>query len=1089
MKLQIITKMILSSRILRHSFIFPLLAGLLPLPALSYNSLRGTISNSGVYSVDYATLRAAGFSNPENVGARGLDGTIPVLHRDGRLIMWLRGVDNFAYHATNSGMGYFENKRRDIYCNERSFILTDNPQFFLPIEESTLVPGGDPVEQGVIFSAYEKDLFHNITGTGNIFWGENLNITGGASYSWTVNIPGIAPSTDARFDAQLYSTASEGTFRVGTGSGRLKDFPVNHTAVISLRPSAISSEITLNPGSNTIVMEYDNHGNYADAVNLDYWTISAPCQLTPSFSASLPATTTETEFSSTSYSGLIGLHALRNLQEAHIVTGSDDVVAFDLSSSVVLLRPSHDGKIALKGNGRPHTLSLCNLSLPLQSPSLAAACEEETLLEESLLSTPADMLIVSPRWLAAKSRELADIHREHDGMSVTTAILDETYNHFSAGNPSIDAVRNLVKRIKEASGGRLKNLLLVGPMSGDIRSFSSDSIFIAPQTSNTHPSRGAYCTLDRYVIDEDTEKDDLLMKSELDMGVASLPFESEDEADRYIGKLKEYLDSPFTLASLEGILWMGGEGDHHTHEFQTRDLALKVSDYSGEKTLHSMLPIDAYGFPQARKKMLDYLDDGKAFSVYIGHASENSFGKENNTFFSTANLLSLHNLPLTFLITAGCSATETDRRMRGLAEHMILTSSNGAIGGLVTTRETWSSQNFNFLSNFFESLYDNFIPTGDNDENSHPVPPTIGELYAHSKSLNIDVNKLAYTLMCDPAIRIPAASYGVGWNLAEPLAINKDVKIDGEIISNERRCVDNFNGRIMLRLLAPPMSLISHNLTSGAVDSIGKEMTVKYDDRVIAVKETEVINGRFSFSFPLPEAAHRYAADGIRLYFTALEENGLTGAASYSADLSIDTEQIMPSEFKRMASISALGYNPHTGRLTIDVDYNARRNFAIESEPEIMIDGNLYRYSSGLMRLTGDNDEGLTFLTTLPSLGKGNHTVEVSLRDAAGNLLNICETISADTANSLMLTADNVAVRNEVKFKHDASADGTTLIVIENGNGLPVCRLAPQGETLSWDRKDNAGQELPAGIYRCYLRHTAPDGRLSFSTPITLTLL
>ncbi len=1074
--------MTLSTRFLRNRYILPLLATLLPLPALAFNALRGNVKNSGIYSVDYATLRAAGFSNPEKVGARGLEGSIPVLHRDGRIIMWLQGVDHFSFQST----GYFENKGLDIYHNELSFILTDNPRFFTPIEEADITADGTLVEKGVIFTSYENDLAHNSTNTGNLFWGEYLSKLG-ASFSWTIDLPASLPTTSARLTATIYSlTKGGGTLRLGNGTGDMTSFVVqDQYTPIALRPADYTAQIDVAGGKNTVAVKFDNLGSFTDTVYLDYWTLSVPVTLTPSYFASLPTTSEESIFTSSSFSGLTGVEALRNLQQGYISTGSDDVAAFDVTSGTPLFRPSHNGKIALTGNGRPFTLAFCNLSGPLRAPYLEGACVEENFLDDATLTEPADMLIISPRWLAEKSRTIADIHREHDGMSVTTVILDDIYNHFSAGNASIEAVREMVKSVKAASDGRLRNVLFVGPATSEIRSANPETVFIAPQAANISTSRGAFFTLERYIIETDTDKDDAINKSEMDMGLGMLPFESEQEADRYIAKLREYITNPFSLPSLESILWMSGEGDVHLHETQTQALADSVNDCNGRRTLHSMLPIDAYGYQQARKRMFDYLDDGKNFTIYIGHASEVMFGKINNTFLNPGHLLTLHNNPLTFFMTAGCSSTKTDSRLRGLAEHMILTSESGAIGGMLTTRETWSSQNKNFIDTFFELMYgvrESALLKGNEI-------PTIGEAYAAVRTATKDANELAYLLVCDPAIKIPVARHGMGWKLAKDLKIDEEVKIEGEILSNEGKRVEGFNGRAMVRMLAPSVTLRSRNLTSHDPDTIGSGMTMTYDDRVIAMRETDVTDGRFRFSFPLPEAALNYATEGVRFFFTALDDNTLIGAGDYSTVMKIDTERSEPASPKRKANITALGYNPLTGSLSIDIDYDARKHFAIEGEPEIYLDGAVYRYSAGLTRVMGDNGDGITYFAGLPALSEGNHLVEVNLRDVEGNLLSIAETISNDPATPLSLSAGDIAVRDEVSFSYDAPAEGTTHLVVENASGLPVCRLLSEGTSMLWDRTDNAGQRVPAGIYRCYLRHASAEGTLSFSAPVMLTVL
>lgn len=1042
----------------------------------AYPELRLGLSadHEGVYAISYETLRDIGFSSPESLGLIGREGAVPVMHDNDRqrIILYLKGPENFSFSSrTNT----FVNEGRDIYSNVNSYYLTDAEEYRTEVEDISIDTLSEPFTWGMTFARHELDLHHNNSSTGNLFWGEGFNRGEPSTRRWPVALHSPNEATAATLTVRMYyQPGDKNVTSIGTNASNLTQFSTTSTDLSYFRPKDLSAPVKVQPRDNEIIVSYDSPDNTTGTANIDYWTLSYPFSIEES---DIPV--------------IAALPYIKGGQPATLNPQGENMSIFIVSEPYnPRIARGSGGMISFRSTATAPIIAFFDESGPLPLPHLdstALHTAPETLTPD-ILADGASMLIVAPEWLMDKAEEIANIHREHDGMKVLTASLTDIYATFSAGNPTPYAVRKLVHEVAASTVTPLKNLLLLGPLSSDIRNADPFKTIIAPQTEDVHVERHAYSAIDFYGADSDLSEHNL-MNSPLKAGVAILPVYSHAEADTYIAKLKEYITYPFAHRDISDLLWIAGEGDAHTHEKQTNELATLVDTTSGGTTLGTKLPLDAYGIDQSLSHFLSCLNKGRTFTTYIGHAGPDRIGKTSGGFLNSANLHSLHNRPLTFFVTAGCSSTNSDRGERGIPEHMVLSYPTGAIGGLVTNRETWSSQNFSFVKIFFSTLY---------GQKGAESPLSIGEIYASAKTECHDANSHSFLLLCDPALKIPVPTLEIKIESPKEIVAGQRYEIKGVVCDSNGKTDKNFNGRMRVKLLAEPLTVKSTNLLTGAAGG-SKDIYFEYADRVLNSVEGEVSEGSFILELPIPENLEA-PAEGLRLHVSAFDPaNAVGGASMFTAKIR-QGEGDEASRDVVSPVVEEMTYDPYENTVTVHVSDDIALNYASgisDATFSVFLDGHLL--PDGIANPLEMNPTDCVRIISLPAVREGEHTLKVTVSDLAGNSATGTLGFTVGVSNyPIRLFMEETAATDRATFSIDFTdsieqADsGETMIVVENNTGTRVASIPVSGSSeysAMWDTTGADGNLLPAGIYTAFVRHRAADGRLSFSKAIRLPIV
>lgn len=80
-----------------------------------------------------------------------------------------------------------------------------------------------------------------------------------------------------------------------------------------------------------------------------------------------------------------------------------------------------------------------------------------------------DFLIISVPEYIGEARQIAALHEKYDKIRVLVVDPQTVYNEFSWGNPDPMAYRALAKMLYQSPARKLKNVLLFGPVTGNLR--------------------------------------------------------------------------------------------------------------------------------------------------------------------------------------------------------------------------------------------------------------------------------------------------------------------------------------------------------------------------------------------------------------------------------------------------------------------------------------------------------------------------------------------------------------------------------------------------------------------------------------------
>lgn len=1042
------------------------------------NLVRIEIPENGIYGIGYSTLREMGFSNPEEVGIYGRGGKkmpiendvnpvmiptiIPAVYTDNKIIFYGNGPEDITFNekADLPTGGYFKNNGRNVMTNSGIYFLSDKPGIKKEMV-MTAAPGtadGEEEITGITYIYHESELEHNHSNTGNIFWGEILDDSDNKEQSWKISTPDALSDKNSYFSFDLFTERNIScNVRFGnktTGSEIILE-KLRQTSTNLLPISGIAGDIAIKNGENNLYINYSSGDNNVRA-HLDFWIMTYSTDCSPALSGQTNS---------------VVFPSLKSGKTYIIPFSNKDVWGIDISENgnPTLLARNNDesgSKIFLGEKLKTPEVIFFNRETGLKSigkwEKLDLNAGDTGWLRDSE-NMQAELLIISTEELKDYAEMIADIHRESDGIEVTVATIENIYREFSEGLPDPEAYRRIASLYKEK--GRLENLLIVGEITNNIRqhtdTYGYAKAHIAPQSGILNREYGAPPVLDYYGVTTPDFTIDHVENGNMTVGIGVLPFRNKTEAANYVKKLTRYYNNNQQLQVLNEWLFIGGTGDDHTHALQSLDLAEYVNKISDNRTINSLLILDAYGYREAFQKFKEYLSSGKCFITYIGHSAHSMF-EQNNKFFNTADISSLGNTVLPFLFTAGCNTSGTDFGIRGMAEEFALCNQSGTIGSLASLRETWSNQNFDYAKILMSNL---------TRQSNVERGETIGQIIANSKNEGRKSNNLAYVLICDPAIRLGLPKPGMEIEPVKEIIPGKQISLKGKILSPYGNDDENFDGTIAVKIVLPEISLESNDLITGKKET-NPLLDIKYADRIFHTSFGEIKNGNFEINLQAPYNLNQYSGDECSIYLSA-HDRGTDKSFSLSHKVKIGTADesvgILPD--MEGPSIEEFYYDPVSSEIRLTAYDDSGLIIgggALKKTGMLWING---RKTNMVMAVNEVIDQGkrAKYSSVMPKLPDGLHTIKVNLVDIHGNQTygEITVNIGASYSDlSLSLTERVVDKMGEFEISGDYY---DTKIIILNSEGGIVKEIESNGNSVSWDRTDNAGNKVINGIYRAYV--------------------
>ncbi len=1087
------------------------------------------VTETGVYEISYDQLRAMGFSDPSKVGVFGRGGqmmpdsftdalgnplvsddlaNVGALHLNGRLYFYGLGVDSYSFSndaALPTG-GKFVNNEKNIYSRLGYYFLTDGVR---DVEmPAANVPSGPAatMTEGVGLIYHEADLEHNNTSTGRLFWGERFNNNNPSRYTWSVNMPDVLPKPGV-MDCIFYTTyqdASGSTIKDNWLSYGITDaeeaakITVKKFNTVNFRPQEpFYSNIEM--GSDKTEVFVEGYLTSAGDANLDYWAISYPKGI-PSLTVSgrrIPQDMI-----------VFPSRAVGDLLIATLPS-PEGCVALDVSNPArpARLEIDAEGNVRMRATTNAPALAVFDLSKPqLQISGYTEGYYPLANQNLHALQTQAvDMAIICVPWLRNAAERLADIHRRLDGMNVVVADMNEVYNEFSGGIPDPMAYRSFVKMLYTASPSTMKNLLLMGPVLGDVRGIHVErdvnNALIGYQTTSQSIEKGAFNVNDFYgmMADYSTNLTTNPEQQLLHVGVGVLPFINAIEASNYIDKVERYYaDADDQLYTVGRQMFVGGVGDNHTHDVQARELSYYANSLTNESTILNMLPVNAYGNQKAHDKMLEYLNQGVGVSLYIGHGAADRLGWEL-TLFNNTHVMRLKNRMMPFYLFAGCSLTNFDRGQRGMGEKIVVESPNGAIASLCASRDTWSGQNQMLIRQLYTCMHRSYTRNNENKVVYSPLENTLtlGEVYANTKSISTYPNDQAYHLVGDPAIKVPALVRTASMSEAPEKVIpvsGQRVRLKGRVTDAQGNADARFDGKALARLIRPEIELVSADI----VEKQDSLQSFKYRDTQAAQATGVITAGEFDFDLDIPASLSDCIGQTAYIYLSGLDRETRNGMG-YVIPVKVEDPALSgvePVEDTLPPVIESFVFDAAARTLCVTVaddtalDMSAGTMTAGAPGFKLLVDGKFDRDASYSTLSSENGSRRYTRTMPVGNLSYGSHTARVEVRDAAGNTAagHIDFTYSP-SANTFVLMTTDEAAADKAEFFFEGNAPATGRLVIESTSGIEVFTADITSTGFSWDLTGSDGRKVAPGRYKAYVVETGSHQTKGHSNTIDLAVI
>ena len=517
----------------------------------------------------------------------------------------------------------------------------------------------------------------------------------------------------------------------------------------------------------------------------------------------------------------------------------------------------------------------------------------------------ADMLIITDSSLWQQAVELADFHREKDGMLIEVVAVNQIYNEFSTGTPDPSGIRDFIRMVYRRSAGNLKYVTLFGRASFDYRDINENHLNLVPcfEMKEKPNHEISFCTDDYFALMDDMEGDSC--KGHVDLGVGRIPVTTPEEAEIAIAKIKHYCD----LAATHGDwrtdhLFISDDDDSNyisnNEEYDTIINRLCPSMnrnriYCG--AYQKVSTSSGYRYPQVTADILDRIDDGLLTMTYTGHGGVVALADER--IFGTTEIGTLTNYDrMPFVFTATCEFSKYDNPLLiSAGEQLFLNPNGGAIAMLTTCRPTYGINNVKLGRCLARTLY---------NRDADGKPLRLGDAIRMAKANNANFSNtssvslnISHVLFGDPALRLALPEEQVKTLTVNGKTVDEDgieihamslVNVEGEITTYAGQIDTAFNGELWVRLYDKkvPMKVTYDN----------GSLTVRSYKDVVYKGKASVQNGRFAFTFQVPKDINPdygtprfgfYAYDSIRnIDAMGYLENLILGGTD--PDMAVDNE-------------------------------------------------------------------------------------------------------------------------------------------------------------------------------------------------------
>ncbi len=726
-----------------------------------------------------------------------------------------------------------------------------------------------------------------------------------------------------------------------------------------------------------------------------------------------------------------------------------------------------------------------------------------------------DMIIIAPAPFLPAAENLANHHRDHDGMTVVVTTPKLIYNEFSSGAQDIAAIRNFVKMFynRATSTAELpKYLLLMGDGSYDPRNRLANNQNWIPtyESSESLNPIGSYCSDDFFGFLDPTEGTNIQSVGAglLDIGIGRFPVNSLEEANQISNKVIHYATDLACMNDWRNIVaFIADDEDTNDHINQAESVSALIEQNYPVYNIDKFY-LDAYQqesgaggqrYPQVNIDITNRVNRGALMMNYAGHGGEQSLALERVITIPEIQAWNgFNNMPL--FMTATCEFSRFDNpEFTSAGEYVILNPSGGGIALFTTVRLTFSSSNANLNRNIMDTVFAT-------QNGQHLRLGDILRIGKNAPTTGSSFNNRSFALLGDPALMLAFPAYRVTTNsingnvssLSDTLSALDLVTITGSVTDINGNVQTNFNGVVIPTVFDKKATY--YTLGNDPTSPIKPFQLQK---NVIFRGPATVTNGNFTFSFVVPQDIQFNFGTGKISYY-ARKNGSLDDAHGYNNGIIVGgfsdnpiTDNTGPEiriymNNEQFVSGGMTDQKPDMLAYVEDQIGINTVGTGIGHDITAILDGNTSNpfILNDYYEADQDNFRKGKIRYPFKDLTPGKHTLSLKVWDVANN----SSTASIDfvVVKSEELSLDHVLnypnpFTTHTQFYYEYNQPGIPVnvdIQIYTVAGRLVKSLNTtqvsngyRSEAIVWDGLDDFGDKIGRGVYVYRLRVKTPDGK------------
>jgi len=1012
------------------------------------------------------------------------------------------------------GMGTNFDRKQHIYSSVNTYFIhiddTDLPLRIQNLPESPL-PSTQTVNSYTYYDIHENE-FVNLVQGGQVWYGESFDATLTQTFKFTV--PNVDQGTPMQVEYAVATNANTAgnNFQVTYNGSQVNNLSLSSTGGDYIRNATTFS---FNPTTSSVDLVYTlNRVNASVRAYLDFIQIVGRRSLAFYGNSMQFRDVNSVGVGNVSLFTVSGMQATNHVWDVSSKT-NPQLIEGTLTGGIFSFKQSTDTL---------REFVVFN-ETDFGQPAFVKQVDNQDLHALGQY----DYIIVSPKQFLNQAIRLGNLHQAN-GLSTVVVDVEQVYNEFSSGNQDATAIRRFVKMFYERAGGNAalqpKYLCLFGDATYDPKNRVAGNNYMIPtyEYLNSEDHIAALVTDDYFGLLDNNESISGL--DLMDIGVGRLLISNATHAQTQVDKIEHYMkngiNSPIVsndpnsccigeTANMFGDwrqVYTNITDDEQSGSFITADAepAYNQVQASANEMNCEKIYSDAYTqvsttgghrYPDVLNAITDRVERGSLITNYIGHGGEVGAAEERIITIPQVNAwTNLNRMGL--FVTATCEFTKFDDPSReSIGELISLNPKGGSIALMTTTRSVYISINTVVVASLFSHVLER-------DANFDAL--TFGEIMRRTKNTSGGQdNRRCFNLIGDPALKICLPKWKIVTDSINHIAISNGadtvraltkMHIVGHLEDNAGNKLTSFNGILSPTIFDKPKTVQTlGNDPDSPIISFKTQKNALYKGRAT------VTNGDFKFEFVVPKD---------------IDFNYGRGKISYYADNKVVDADGWDSTFV----VGGINPNPPVDNagpeLTIYLNDDSFVNGSITSSNPLLVveardDNGINTVGNGIghdITAVLDGNTGSPIVLneyyksnldsyqsgklqyTLRNLAVGQHTLDVKMWDVNNNSstirLDFTVTEDEDVQLDHVLNYPNPFTTHTMfMYEHNQScASLETQINIYTVSGRlvkTINQLVPTSgfrvEGISWDGKDDFGDQLAKGVYVYQLKVTMPDGK------------